>query len=1137
MPCECPAGTGIPGANLLFDRFPNKCIMSLPFRSNHHSTRPESAFARRCSILFSLLFCFFFLHAQHSTVKFTHLTNLSGLSQSTVQAIIKDKYGFLWFGTQDGLDRYDGYTFKVYRHQPRDSSSLRRSNITALYEDRDGNLWVGMENGALSMYDRKHDSFIHFRESRGNIPGLSQRTVTAIYEDRQNNLWVGTYWKLNLLDRKTKKVTQFGHDTSDPASISNDGINCIFEDSRNNLWIGTSAGLNILDRKTGRFKHYFHDDARPNSLSDNKITAIKEDSRGRLWIGTGNGLDLYDAITGNFTCFKNDPRNFTSITDSRITAIENAGDGKLWIGTGSSLEFFDTDKNSFTHFTSDPYEPTTLLRNANVMSMLCDKEGILWVGTYQGGINKYDKYLTYFDTYRNKLSDSQSLSINTVTSFAEKPDGNIWVSTGGGALNLWNVSTNRFTRYNPDPANKNSLASWGLLCLAQSKKNDYLWIGTYGSCMDRLDPKTNIFKHYTKGSAPDQLNNDAVYALLEDSRGNIWMGTNGGGANVLNPATGIITKYMQNPNDSNTIAGNFIRSFCEDKKGNIWIGTTAGLSKFDPVTRNFILYDKANTALESNVIFSLHEDKKGNMWIGTLGGGLARLDQNMDSVIIYTTDDGLPDNTINSILEDDKGDLWLSTNNGISCFNQDKKTFNNSSLFNGIQSFEFSQGAGLRTSKGDMLFGGVNGFNSFNPASLAENRNIPPVVITNFKLFNKTITPSQINSPLQQDITQTKKITLPYDQSIITFEFAALGFTASEKNQYAFMLDGFDKTWNTGYQRAATYTNLDPGVYTFKVKASNNDGLWNEQPTSITLIITPPFWKTWWFEALIALAIVGIIFTIYTIRVRAITAHKVLLEQQVKDRTKSLALMTQNERKARQEADRANEELARKNKEMEQFVYIASHDLREPLRTTSGFADLLLKKYKGNFDENADSYFSFIKQANERMRRMIDDLLDYSRIGTDAEFKQVDCNALLKEVTTDLGKALHEAGAEIRAGHLPVINANYTGIKQLFQNLIANAIKFRKEDVPPEINIAAEQKDGAWQFSFTDNGIGIDKKFMDKIFVIFQRLHTQKKYEGSGIGLSHCKKIVELHNGKIWADSVPGEGSTFYFTIDTSGNN
>jgi ligand-binding sensor domain-containing protein/signal transduction histidine kinase len=1084
---------------------------------------------------FKLAFlCLYFLfvsvaHSQ-SDVKFTHITNLDGLSQSTVQAILKDHYGFMWFGTQDGLNRYDGYSFKIYRHIPKDTTSLRRSHIMSLYEDRQGNLWVGTSNGALSLYERKHDHFIHFKETRGDKPGLSQRSITAIYEDRQNNFWIGTYWKLNLLDRKTGKVTQFGNDANDSSSISDDAITCIFEDSRNNLWIGTTNGLDLMDRKTKKFKRFYHSND-PNSLSDNIITAIHEDALGRLWIGTNNGLNLMDAITGKCKRFQMNLNDPSGLYNNQITAIENEENGNQWIGTKNGLELLDIKKNKFTHYQSNSNIENSLNKGANVSSIYKDQQGILWVGTYNGGINKYDEHLSFFDLYRNNPNDNRSLSFNVISSFAENPKGDIWVATAGGGLNLWERSTNTFLRYNPDPANKNSLSTFGILCLCQSKKNDYLWIGTYGSCIDRYDPKTKTFKHYTKGNSPDQLNNDAVYAILEDSKGNIWIGTNGGGVNVLDQSTGFITKYKADPNNQYSVGGNYVRCLLEDRRGNIWIGSTGGVSVFDRLTKKFTNYNQNNTDFESDVIHDIYQDSKGNMWIGSLGGGLIKLDPQTKKTVNYTTNEGLPDNTINGIVEDDKGFLWISTNNGISRFDPLRGTFKNMSLDNGLQSFEFSLGARLKTSKGEILFGGINGFNVLHD-NLIQNKNAPPVVISDFKIFNKSVTAKQKNSPLQEDILGTKKITLSYEQSIISFDFAALNYTAPKKNQYAYMLEGFDKGWiYCGTNRTATYTNLDHGEYTFHVKACNNDGVWNDRGTSIKIIITPPIWETWWFRLLAIAVVLVTAYAVYRIRVRAINQQKNQLEHEVQERTQSLAQMTLEERKAREEANEANKELEIKNKELEQFAYVASHDMQEPLRTISSFVELLHNQYRENFDEKAAKYMTFIVQASDRMKVLINDLLEYSRIGKKRESARVDLNQTLREVLADLNKAITEANAKITVDELPVINAYPTEIKQIFQNLVINAVKFRKKGVAPKIEIRAEKKDDLWQFMVKDNGIGIDPKQSERIFVIFQRLHTRNEYEGSGIGLSHCKKIAELHKGNIWVEPAVKEGSCFYFTI------
>lgn len=1066
-----------------------------------------------------------------SNLNFTHLTNIDGLSQSTVVAIVKDKMGFMWFGTQDGLNRYDGYNFKVYRHKPNDTTSLRRSHITSVYEDMEGNLWVGTLNGSLSLLDRQHDKFINYKVMTDKTEGLSQRTVTSMYEDKQNNFWVGTYWKLNLLNRKTGSITQYGNVPGDSTSISDDGINCIFEDSRNNLWVGTNSGLNIFDRKTKKFERFFQT-TDSNSLSNNNIRCIKEDAHGRLWIGTSNGLNLFNYASKSFTRFLPDSKNPNWLADSQISAIDFTDDGKLWLGTKLTLELFDVDKGIFTHFQNIRNKETSLKYNGNISALLQDKDGILWVGTYQGGINKYDKHLTYFTSYRNNVEDNSSLSFNIVTAFAENRDGNVWIGTGGGALNLWNRSDETFTRYNPDPANKNALANWGILCLDLGKKSNYLWIGMYGSCIDRLDTKTGIFKHYTKGTGPGQLNNDAVYAVMEDSRGNVWMGTNGGGVNVLDPVTGIITKYMNNPENENSVVGNFIRCFFEDKNGDIWIGSSDGTSIFNPATHTFTHFSQAETKLESNVINAIYEDRKGFMWIGTLGGGLNKVDAITKKVTTYTSVDGLAGNTIYSIIEDNYGYIWVSTSNGISRLNFNQQIFKNSTLSNGIQSSEFSIGAGIKTSNGDLLMGGINGFNVIEPNRIIENRQAPPVVISDFRLFNKSQVPGEKNSPLRQGILETKNIILNYDQSIITIEFAALGFTASEKNQYAYVLEGFEKAWNyVEMSRTATYTNLNPGKYIFKVKAANNDGIWNDKYTSLVIIIKPPYWQSWWFRILILVLIIWLVTFIYGSRMRSIRQQKLMLEQQVLERTESLAAMTMEERNAREEADLAKVEVERKNKELEQFAYVASHDLQEPLRTTSSFVELLQRQYHGKLDAKADKYLAFIAQSSDRMKVLIKDLLDYSRIGTQKELATVDCNAVLKTVIADLKVLIEEAGGSVKSDALPIISGYPTEIKLLFQNLVINAIKFRKPIIPPVILISVQNENNFWQFACKDNGIGIQDQHKERIFIIFQRLHTRNDYEGSGIGLSHCKKIVELHGGKIWVESAPGTGSTFYFTI------
>jgi len=454
--------------------------------------------------------------------------------------------------------------------------------------------------------------------------------------------------------------------------------------------------------------------------------------------------------------------------------------------------------------------------------------------------------------------------------------------------------------------------------------------------------------------------------------------------------------------------------------------------------------------------------------------------------------------------------------------------FKNYGVSDGLQSNEFKVQAFCKSSSGMMYFGGVNGFNQFFPDSIQTVSFDPPLVITNFQVFNKDVHIA-INkkdpSPLTKSINETKAIKLPYSSTVFSFEFASLNYTSSEKKQYAYMLEGFDKDWNkVGTTRMATYTNLNPGKYIFKVKGLNNEGGWSSKNIAIELTITPPFWLKWWFRLLAILGIAGVAIAFYKFRINIIKSQKIKLQQLVDQQTRQLIQSTKD-------AEQVNIELERKNRELEQFAYVASHDLQEPLRTTSSFVELLQKQYQGKLDERADKYFTYILEASGRMKLLIKSLLDYSRIGNKKELEEVDCNKTLREVLADLGVAINNADADIEHEQLPVINGYSTEIKQLFQNLIINAVKFQKKGVSPQIKISVEEIKDSWRFAFADNGIGIEKQHSEKIFQIFQRLHTRAEYEGSGIGLSHCKKIVELHGGKIWMNSIPTQGATFYFTI------
>lgn len=1095
----------------------------------------------RCLLLFFAQSVCFLAFSQKPNIKFDHLDVKAGLSQNHIMCILQDRRGFMWFGTRDGLNKYDGYKFTVYKNDTKDSTSISNNFISAIAEDSKGVIWVATHGGGLNRYNKNKDRFIQLKNKRGNKNSITTNLLTGVITDHEDNLWISAEdGGLSFYEPGKKKFSHFLHNKNNKNSLSSNNTRCVFEDSRYNLWIGGyGSGLNLFDRKKGTFIHFRYDEKDNASLSNDNVVAIFEDSKQRLWIGTdGGGLNLFDRNTGKFLRFLYGKPDHNSILSKAVFAINEDKAGNIWIGTeNGGLSIYNPVTRLFYHYQHDEIDQNSISHNS-VYAIYKDAYSSMWVGTFAGGLNIFNKDANRFAHYK-RTSSANSLSHNNVLCMAENADGKLWIGTDGGGLNLYDPATKDFKHFLHDPKNKNSICGNYVLSVCNDSKGN-VWIGTWGDGITVFNPAKKTYTHLKNDPhVPSSLSNNNAWVIFEDRDENIWVGTYNGGLNLYDPVSRSFHR-MDDPSGNSSTKR--IYSITEDRTGNLWIGTDGGgLQVFNKNTRTFtrFIHEDGKNSLGDNRVTNVYETRDGNFWINTMSG-INYFDTKKHSFRIYNTSNGLPNNMIFGLLEDANGYLWFSTNKGLSRFDPRTSKFKNFGTQDGLQSYEFKMRAFCKSRSGALYFGGINGFNEFFPDKIQEEPFGFPLVFTDFQVFNKKLPIARDDndpSPLKADISETKEITLPHSHSVISFEFASLSFSIPEKKQYAYMLEGFDKTWNeVGSSRVATYTNLDPGKYVLKVKALNNEGNWSSNITSLQLTITPPFWLTWWFRIAVIMSVVGTVIIFYRARINAVKRQKKILEQKVKEQTIQLLQSNEEERRARLEANHANEELEKKNKELEQFVYIASHDLREPLRTSSGFIELLQKQYRGKLDERADKYLSLIMQSADRMKTLIDDLLDYSRIGSKKELQQVDCNMILQEVLNDLDSAITEAVAEISADNLPVINGHRTGIKQIFQNLIANGIKFRKKDAVPHIRVSAEETDEFWKFSFADNGIGIGKQHSDKIFVIFQRLHSRKEYEGSGIGLAHCKKIVELHEGNIWVESTPGEGSIFHFTIHKNNN-
>ena len=843
--------------------------------------------------------------AQESGLRFEQITTKDGLSQSTVNDILQDSVGFLWFATDDGLNRYDGYEFRVFQSRIGSSTTLVSNQITRIIEDSDHNIWIATNGGGLSKYDRANDEFTNYMHDPDDERSLSSNFITAIYEDRSGAIVVGTQKGLNFLIPETGIVSRYEAREPNFNGLKDGLITTLFEDDNSFLWIGTEKeGLFHLDREQDTFTNFKTSSRDGASISDNWVVTLYNDSQGNLWVGTqAGGLNMYNPDTESFTRYPTSGQR-RGISHNWVLSMFEDNKGTFWIGTLDGLNILDRETGEFTKF--DDLNYSINLSNNSITSLFEDRSGVLWVGTREGALNKFVYSTENFTVYQANPSNINSLNDDIVWSVLEDGES-LWIGTQGGGLNHINRTTGEARYYTHDPSNPQSISDNYVNKVYKDSKGN-LWIGTING-LDRLvDAEKGTFEHFKSDDAENSLSSNIITTIFEDSKGILWVGTLNDGLNAYDPETERFTAFKSDSDNPNSISHNKIWSMNEDRSGNFWVGTHGyGLNKYDRVRGRFTTYshDPSNeNSLSNNFINFIHEDRSGNLWIGTLNG-LNKFDPKTETftrVTRETSSGGFPNNVTYGIVEDYRGHLWVSTNKGIVDFHPDADLTDNASFItydqaDGLPSDEYRFGAYFKGEDGDLYFGGINGLVVFAPDSVTNNLITPDVVFTDFQIDNEEVSIGS-DSPLNASITVTKEIVLDYDERDISFEFAALHFAAPTQNRYKYKLENYDEEWkDSGSRRETQYTNLSPNTYIFKVRAANKDNIWltEENAVAIRVIIKPPFWMTIWAYSFYALSFFGglIGFINYRVSNERRKKEKVLeenrkLEGLVKERTQEL---------------------------------------------------------------------------------------------------------------------------------------------------------------------------------------------------------------------------------------------------------
>ena len=1132
-----------------------------------------------------------------------------GLSQSSVVCIVQDAQGFMWFGTQDGLNRYDGYSFEVFRNHPDDVHSLSDNqivrclrdqrdilwfvtgdgilhrydvalrrferyaiedpqeigvrNIRVLYSDVAGVLWIGT-SGGLVKHVPETDVWTYYRHDPDDAQSLGHNVVYAILEDRAGTLWLGTRAGLNRYTPQSEHFVRYpysdvpdgyqpepiheydpAYQPDNPGRLASSLARLLYEDSAGNLWVGTFfGGLSKLNRDTGLFTNYpyartahpfdpatYDSDLPPATFSGNTVVFIEEDRFGKLWILFREyrpnltyeypRLHRLDPQTGTLERFIADPNDPCTLPHGAVQFVYQDSADNLWFHTfAGGLDIWDWETKCFVHYRHNP-ENLQTLGDDGISVLYADAAGAMWVGTQFGGVSLYDPTWTKFSYHALPPTPVEGIINNSIVSFYPPRDGvdadghvhALWIGTFAG-LNYWDRDAGTFAFNDVDPTLPDLMPTQIFM-----DATGILWVGS-GSGLYKSDSPARVpcdpeALTFTLVLTRSDYYTGRVYGMVPEAEGRLWLTLSNMGLARFNPLTAAIVYYAHDPAQPQSLASSGVRGLFAGLDETLWVATDVSLDHFDPATEiftHYVLNSETGDGLRGSIL-TVYEQEQGSVWVGTQGDGLQRLDPETGAVVHYRAEQGLPNNTVYGILPDTQGNLWISTNQGLTKFEPQQATieFEVYTSRDGLQSNEFNSGAYYRAPDGELFFGGVKGINVFYPDRIRPNPYIPPIVLTDLQILNESVVPGA-GSVLARPIEATTSLNLTYQHRVVAFEFAALHYASSARNQYAYMMHPFDKDWiYAGNRRFATYTNLPPGNYTFRVKGSNSDGVWNETGTELTLRKSPPPWATWWAYTLYVLGGAGLVWGYVRWRTAA-QAHELARERAVA------------------------EQLRRVDRMKDEFMANTSHELRTPLTGIIGLAESLIDGATGTLPVATLANLRMIVSSGRRLASLVNDILDFSKLrqkGITLQCRPVGVYALADVVLT-LSQPLVQRKAvrliNAIGADLPAVEADENRVQQIMHNLVGNAIKFTESG---NVSVSAEVRAGCVAVTVSDTGIGIAAENFERIFESFEQAEgsIEREYGGTGLGLAVTRQLVELHGGEIEVASERGKGSRFTFTL------